>query len=340
MKVLVTGATGLVGREIGSKLLNYGIDTVLSGRGERYCAEGVDILESNYIRADITDKASLSRFESLEKVDAVVHCAGLAHQFGNTERREFEKVNVGGTENILELAVKMNAAHFILISSTAVYGINKPTVKDGSTHFIRGIDENDECRPATPYAETKLGAEEKALGICAENNIPLTIFRLAPVVGAGGEGNVARLLRAVDKKRFVWVGDGGNLKSMIYKRDVAGACLKLLLEKKAEIEIFNLAAKPVSMKQLVERIAETLERKIPPLNISPSLARFIFKLNNKTAGIKKIERIARSIEKWLSDDVYSAEKIASAYDFRTETSILDAVEKQALRYKFVRGERK
>lgn len=332
MRVLVTGATGFIGGEIVAELVENRIDTVQIGRRRQISARLSGVESPSYFQADIADRNSLVFLEKLVEINAVVHCAGLAHQFKNIDGREFEKVNVRGTKNILELAVKLKVVHFILISSTAVYGIKKLTPDDGAARFIKGIDEDDECCPETPYAESKLQAEKTALDICAENNISLTILRLAPVIGEGSAGNVDRLIQAVDKKRFVWIGDGKNLKSLIYKKDAARMCVKILKEKKAGIEIFNLAGRPAPMRELVDCIAESLGRKIPPVKIPPFILRLFFRLNWKIAGIKKIDNSAWIIEKWLSNDVYSTDKIAAAYNFQPETSVFDAVKRQVARY--------
>ena len=82
----------------------------------------------------------------------------------------------------------------------------------------------------------------------------------------------------IDSKKFIWVGKGSNLKTLIYKRDVALACRTLLKNKTGGTEIFNLAAAPISMLEFVGEIALQLDRKIPRFRIPASLPRFIFRL--------------------------------------------------------------
>jgi len=254
----------------------------------------------------------------------------LAHQFGDTKKEQFDAVNVTGTENVLNLGVKLKIKHFILIGSTAVYGVQKSARVIGSNRSI--IDENGVLAPPTLYAESKLSSERVCRRVCEENKIPLTIFRLAPVIGEDNTGNVARLISAIDKNRFVWVGDGQNLKSLIYKRDVARACVKLLESKKNATEIFNLAAEPVRMKDFVNQIARHLNKKIFPVQIPASIPRMVFDLNAKLFDLKKINKISETVEKWLADDVYAADKIAQAYDFRPTTTIEEAIKKQVDQY--------
>lgn len=327
MRVLVTGAFGFIGREVVEELLEQGFEVYalksLRSTGENFVAkENLKI-----VAADITKRESIAGLEQIEQVDAVIHSAGLAHQFGDTEKSAFDSVNVAGTENTVDLAVKLKASHFILIGSTAIYGIIS-----GSSNGTK-ITEDFEPQPETLYAASKLEAEKVCRQRCEAYNLALTIFRLAPVIGESNVGNVSRLIEAIDKRRFVWVGEGGNLKSLIYKRDVARACVSVLKRKKGGTEIFNLAAEPVKMKDFVNEISRRLGKKTPPVAIPPTLLRFIFGINSKTLNIKKIRRIAGTIEKWLSDDVYSGEKLFRQYEFKPQTSIVEGLIKQIDSYK-------
>ena len=228
MKVLVTGTTGLVGKAIVQELLKQKYEVIeLAGR-----RGSTEKLSGGFFRADISRKEDLKILESLENVEAIIHSAGLAHQFGKIEESLFEQINVLGTRNVAELGAILKIKHFILISSVAVYGKGK-----GEADSV-AVDEEIECRPEGVYARSKFEGEIVAREICGEKRIPLTILRLATVIGEDDRGNTARLVRAIDKKRFFWIGKGKNLKSLIYKKDVAGACLAVIEKKKTETEIF------------------------------------------------------------------------------------------------------
>jgi nucleoside-diphosphate-sugar epimerase len=333
MRVLVTGARGFIGREIVSELSEADLE-VYQTSGSKFSASEQDSeTNGNFITADITDYENLKEIEKLGWMDAIIHCAGLAHQFSEIKAEKFNAVNVAGTENILKLSHQLRARQFILISSTAVYGIKKTPrdKKDKPLNLV--IDENADCKPETLYAESKLEAEGKAIEFCEKNNIALTILRLAPVIGEGNVGNVERLIESIDKGRFLWIGKGENLKSLIYKNDVARACGKILAQKKGATEIFNIAAKPVKMFDFVSLIAKQLKKEIPKYSIPAELFEFLFKVKDKFPAVKKVDRLLRTIEKWLSDDVYSADKIAEVYNFKTKTSIEQAIERQIDWYK-------
>lgn len=312
MRVLVTGATGFIGREVASALVSENFEVVGLSRNTSERKSEIKILN-----ADIGNESEVLKISKEGSFDAVVHCAGLAHQFGKIRREEFEKINVRGTKNIAELAIKINAGHFILLSSTAVYGLqNKP------------MDEKSECKPESVYAETKLQSEIVAREICEPNKIPLTILRLVPVLGEKGLGNVPRLIRAINKKRFLWIGNGENKKSLIYVGDVAAACLHLLKNKRNFTETYNLAAEPIKMRDLVTIISDKLKKPVPRFSIPASLPGIVFGLNSKTLNLKTVNKISETLEKWLSEDIYPANKIKEDYGFAAKIPIEEAVARQ------------
>ena len=333
MKVLVTGATGFIGREIVSELSGKNFEVLTLGRSAKPVSHQFEKVK--WFQIDITDQNNWFELEKTANLDAIIHSAGLAHQFGDTKKEDFDAVNVAGTENVLNVGVKLKIKHFILIGSTAVYGNQKSAGAANSKRF--SISEDAPLKPLTLYAESKLASEKICRSVCEENKIPLTIFRLAPVIGEDNVGNVSRLIDAIDNNRFVWIGDGENLKSLIYKKDVARACVKLLETKENGTEIFNLAAEPVRMKDFVVQIAERLNKKIFPIQIPASIPRTVFDLNAKLFSLKKINKISETVEKWLADDVYAADKIARTYDFRPTTTIEEAIEKQIERYQVTKN---
>jgi nucleoside-diphosphate-sugar epimerase len=324
MKVIITGATGFIGREIVSELQSKEFEVYALGNSNVNSSQS----DLRFFKVDITNFEEVATLKQIGETDSIVHSAGLAHQFGNIEREKFQKTNVEGTKNILNLAASLKANHFVLISSTAIYETKKKI--NGELEIIY---ENSPCLPKTFYAESKLEAEHLAIKFCEQNNIRLTIFRLAPVIGEQNAGNVARLIETIDKKRFVWIGSGKNYKSLIYKKDVAKACRVILLHKKNGIEIFNIAAQPILMRDFVKQIAKLLGKKIPKFYIPPKILEGFFRLNKKSLRLGKISKISDTVEKWLSDDVYSAEKFEREYAFRPETSIFEALEKQIAWYK-------
>jgi nucleoside-diphosphate-sugar epimerase len=328
MKVLVTGARGFVGKAIVEKLRQNEIEVV---ELQKKRLEETNILTENVfdkfnkIKVDITKKDEVLRLKTLDGIDAVIHAAGLAHQFKDIKKEKFWSVNVNGTENISELGKLLKIKHFILISSVSVYGNNNK-----NNFKITGVTEDSECSPEDFYAESKLEAEKITRRIFEGTEINLTILRLSTVIGEEDRGNLLRLIKAIEKRRFLWIGKGINYKSLIHRDDVAGAVCKLLLkdkerEKRKETEIFNVSAEPVQMKEIVEIIARTLNKKVPFVSINEKLLRQLFNFNSKTFKNKKIEKVKQTVEKWLADDAYSAEKLKREYKYETNINIKEAI---------------
>lgn len=324
MKVLVTGATGFLGRAIVDELLQNGLEVFTTAKSSR-----ADL--PNYFPADITDAETLNELEKLEKIDAIIHAAGLAHQFEETSREKFWRVNVEGARNVANLARKLKIEKFILISSVAVYGDAVAARRPPK------FEEDSDCRPLGFYAESKLEAEKTVTEICENASIDLTILRPSTIVGEGDRGNVARLIKAIDRRRFLWIGKGKNLKSLIYKADVARACSHFIenfrQSKTIKANIYNVTAKPVSMREIVGEIEKVLQKSAFPVYFPASPAQKSFRLLGKASGVKRFSKIAETIDKWLQDDVFSGEKIKTEMGFETTVSPIDGIRREALSYR-------
>ncbi len=189
----------------------------------------------NYGRSDIVSSPG-----PLPKgLTCVIHAAGLAHVFDSarTGNAPFHSVNVAGTVNMLQAAVRAGVGHFILISSVSVYG-----------PFTEGSwNEDAPCKPAGPYASSKYEAEIQARDIAVKTGISLTILRLATLYGEQDPGNVGRLVRLLDRGRFMWIGTGANRKSLLYKEDAARACVRAASRPASGIGTYNVSAPPCTM---------------------------------------------------------------------------------------------
>ena len=320
MRILMTGAGGFVGQAIFEELKNDNFEILrIEGKNRK------GRRKENCFEIDISDKTQVKTLETIGNLDVVIHCAGLAHQFGQTEYAKFEKVNVEGTENIVRLAVNLNVRHFIQISSVSVYGNN-------FENRDKILDEDQSCNPVEAYGLSKFEGEKAARAMCEENKVDLTILRLATVVGEGDGGNVLKLIEAIARKRFLWIGKGKNLKSLVYKNDVGTVC-KLLIEKKRKgTEIFNISANPESMKEIVSEIETSLNVSVPKLKIPSELIGNLLKLNH-LLKLKKIGNFSKSINRWLANDAYAADKIFKEYNFKTSLSALEALKKEVIWYK-------
>lgn len=181
MKVLVTGANGLLGQYLTRHLLEKNYEVIATGKGENRhpVPEGGRF---RYYEMDILDEPVVYTVMEKEKPEVVVHAAALT-QVDDCEKdpERAEAVNVKGTAQVLVNAESV-AAHFIYISTDFVF--------DGE----RGMyEEEDELHPVNFYGFTKMQAE----AIAQTSTIPFSIVRTCLVYGIPLQGKRSNI--------FSWV---------------------------------------------------------------------------------------------------------------------------------------
>jgi len=296
--VLLTGSNGFIGRHIALKSPRNFSGLRLTDRGPH----SDQYYQGMYRQADITQADMLEHL--CRGCDVVVHAAGLAHVRKGGDASAFDSVNRLGTLNMAKAAATAGVKHFILISTVAVYG------RVGAD----GIDEDADCRPDGPYAESKYLAEIEARRISENSGMALTVLRVATAYGNGDPGNVGRLLQAVARRRFCWVGRGQNQKSLIHCEDVARAVWAVVNRPARGVSVFNLSAPPCRMAEVVELLSLFCKKSVWPFWISGAMAQGLIQLV-KHVSVLALQRVALTLGKWLADDVYSAQRFEQAYDF-------------------------
>lgn len=180
MRVLVTGASGLLGRSVATELLRRGDEV----RTLQRRPAGIDGAQE--LAGTITDPATVAR--ALAGVDAVVHLAAKVSLAGDPA--EFDTVNVGGTRLLVEGARRAAVGRFVFVSS--------PSVAHAGSSLV-GVD----AEPADPgaargeYARTKAAAELLALGA---DSAELRVVAVRPHL-VWGPGDTQLVGRIVERSR-------------------------------------------------------------------------------------------------------------------------------------------
>lgn len=309
MRILVTGATGFIGGRIFEELSAAGFDVVGTCRNTSPTSPSI-------AQMDVSDADAVDEFFSGENFDGVVHCAGIAHRFGKTADSVYREVNVEGTRNVARAAREHAVPKFILMSSVLVYG--------GGGDSSSPRKETDSKLPRDAYAQSKLDAELAAQEEFLESSSALLFLRPAPVVGEGSKGNFAKLVNAIARGRFLWLGSGRNQKSLTYVGDIAAACRSYMTEaSKGRVQILNIVSPAASMDEIVNAISDELGRAVPRFYVPELFARIASEAGKIIGG--PFGRMGRSIETWLSEDVYSTAAFAEAFPELNQTPILQAV---------------
>jgi nucleoside-diphosphate-sugar epimerase len=315
--ILVTGCNGFLGKTILSQSLREGLKVLGTDISDASATPGIA-----YKKADITRPEEL--VDALGNLSTVIHAAGLAHVFTPTARSDdqFFLINEIGTENVAKAAAQAGAKRFILISSVSVYG----------PYTIGIYDENTPCHPIGPYALSKYHSELRAIEIASKSGMALTILRLATLYGEEDPGNVYRLMHMLDNGRFLWIGDGKNRKSLLYKGDAARAAIAVAARTATGVSVYNVSAPPCSMRDIVDGLAIALGKKPLPGRIPASVA---MHASNAFSifPYKGFSRLSTTLHKWLAEDVYDTKRIESDYGFHPQVSLIEGLKREVLWYR-------
>jgi nucleoside-diphosphate-sugar epimerase len=310
--VLVIGANGFLGKAIVSQLQKASFTVCATDLGSASVACGI-----TYQKADITRSEEL--MFAIGDAATVINAAGLAHIFtpGARSDEEFYQINEIGAENVARAAAQAGARHLILISSVSVYG----------PYTWSLYDENSPCHPVGPYSISKYHAELKAIDVAEKSGMALTILRLATLYGEGDPGNVARLISALDQERFVWIGDGTNRKSLLYKEDAARACMTVASSPPAGTHIYNVSAPPCTVREIVDGITDALGKRPLPLRIPGSLALGLSRILSKFPN-RRLVGIHQAVQKWMAEDVYDTSRFERDYEFCSQVGVREGLRRE------------
>ncbi|UCC79790.1 MAG: NAD-dependent epimerase/dehydratase family protein [Candidatus Zixiibacteriota bacterium] len=228
MKVAVTGAGGFLGQALVYELLESKHEPVAIIKRESD-ADEFDDSSLKIICQDLSDKEGCAGI--FKDCDAVVHCAALRRDFGS--RKEFQKMNVETTRNVMESALKDGVSRVIHISSTAVYGNER-------NHVVTGEDADYGERIVDLYTRTKIEGEKIVMRMVEHDGLPAIILRPGQIWGPGDRRILPFIVNGLKSKRLVLVNEGGNFLSLSFIDNVIEA-IKLAIEKeKAVGETYNI----------------------------------------------------------------------------------------------------
>jgi nucleoside-diphosphate-sugar epimerase len=253
-KVLVTGGAGFIGSHLVPRLLakQYSVvvlDNLSSGKLDNL-KESQNNPSFEFIYGDIRDKQML--VNALRGVDAVVHLAALIDVAASVvDPLGTNEVNVAGTVNLLQTAVKSKVKRFVFASSTAVYGDAQ----------VLPVKENTVLKPISPYAASKAACEAYCSGFAGCYGLDAVALRFFNVFGLGNENNpysgvITKFLRkALNGEVLTVDGNGEQTRDFIYVSDVADALICALTGKDLRGNAFNVCTgAPTSINQLVEAV--------------------------------------------------------------------------------------
>lgn len=273
-KLLFTGASGFLGNNIKHILLK-----------QYEAIHTLGLTEADDIKTDLAREVPLFNTH----YDVVLHASGKAHTVPNTEAEEqiFFEVNYQGTVNLckaLELSGLPKA--IVFISTVAVYGCE----------FGELITENYPCKGNSPYAKSKVMAEEYLTEWCANNGVILGILRPSLLVGRNAPGNLGAMVNSIKKGFYLNIAGGQVKKSVLMAEDIANI-LPLIVHRGG---IYNVCDTfQPTFGQLAESVAKQLDKHKPisiPYWLAWALAKFGDFFGNKfPINSNKLDKMTKSL---------------------------------------------
>lgn len=273
MKVLVTGASGFVGRALCDKLSMVGRDVVpvvrqLSG------------LQGEAIIGEIGSVTNWS--EALRGCEVVVHLAARVHVMHDPEQDPlalYRDTNTEATLNLARQAAQSGVKRFVFISTIKVNG-------EGGNEPYR---ETDVPAPEDAYAISKWEAEQGLQRIARETGLEVVILRPPLVYGPGVKANFLRLMQTVRKGWPLPLGAIHNRRSLLYLGNFVDA-IRLCVEHPAAAgQTFLIDdGEPISTPELIHAVARAIGRPARLLAVPVGVLELVGALLGKRAAVARL----------------------------------------------------
>ena len=243
MKVLVTGGGGFIGAWIVRRLLAAGAEVRLFDMsGNRATVEaiaGEAASACEWIRGDICDGAQVA--DALAGCTHVIHMAAVLTPACQADPAGGARINVIGTLNVFEAAIRHGIDNVIYTSSVSVFGPDNGTIPE----------------PTTLYGAYKLANEGCARSYWVQNGVSSVGFRINVVYGPGREVGLSAgpslACRAAARNEGYTIGFNGET-GLIYVGDVAATYVEALLNPAEGAHVYNISGPALRMEDIIAEI--------------------------------------------------------------------------------------
>lgn len=279
MNILVTGASGFVGRVLCTRLLGEGGQVRgavwIADAGARIPA-GVDAVSIDSMGPNTDWSAALVGIHTVIHLAARVH---VMHDTVNDPLIEYRRVNVEGTLNLARHAADAGVRRFVFISSIKING-------EGSA---APYSETSKVQPTDPYAVSKWEAEQGLRRIEFESGIEVVVVRSPLVYGPGVKANFLNLLRVVHRGIPLPLASISNKRSLIYVDNLADALATCANHPAAAGRTFLVSdGEDVSSPELIRRMAATLGVPVRLFSVPAAFLRLAGRLTGKAAAVNRL----------------------------------------------------
>jgi nucleoside-diphosphate-sugar epimerase len=246
MKVLITGATGLLGGHLIKELQQRDEDI----RALVLPVENADKLEKQgvkVVRGDITDASTLG--PAVQDVELIFHLAGMMGVWRPIS--DYRLVNVTGSENLYKAAQKAGVRRYVHTSSHTVYGFG----------YGRFLTEKDALRPdPDPYSLTKAEGDRMMRRLMLNSEVETVILRPGTFFGPGDRLHFGRMAQKMKDGKGVIIGRGDNALPFCYVTDIVQGFMLAAYHKNAPGNVYNITNdRPLTQLEMFNAIADAVD---------------------------------------------------------------------------------
>lgn len=262
MKAFVTGADGFIGSHLVELLLEEGYEVTAFCLYNSFGSLGwLDNLSSDkkkylkVILGDVRDISSLKK--GMKGCDIVFHLAALiAIPYSYVAQSSYIDTNIHGTLNVLQLALDLNISRVIHTSTSETYG---------SAQFVP-ITESHPLNAQSPYAASKIGADQMAISFWRSFELPVSILRPFNTYGPrqSNRAVIPQIITQIfNKKNKIKLGSLSPTRDFNFVKDTASAFIAVANSKKTIGEIINCASNfEISIGDTANLISELMNHTI------------------------------------------------------------------------------
>lgn len=274
--ILVTGASGFVGKALVSDLCQRGYPVRAAVRSRTGYESLLQLPFPNLSLVTIGEMDENTVWtEALESVDTLIHCAARAHVLKDSQENPgalFQKINHQATLHLAREAAYQGVKRFVFLSSIQVLG---------NTSQALPFSNQSPLNPQSPYAQSKADAETALLAM--KSPMEIVIIRPPLVYGHGVKGNLARLIQLIKKGLPLPLGAVTNRRQFIGINNLTDFICRCAIDPKAANQTFVVAdTETLTTTQLIRTLARAIGIKPRLIPVPQKVLNFVFLLTGQS----------------------------------------------------------